>query len=94
MTCKTCKYLDVPPDASGRIVPRAHRAYKCAAPISEGRAGVRLDVLARHTAGAVAPRLCRRHTALRMLRPAMDRREVRASRKRLAISDVLPGGGT
>lgn len=32
MTCKTCKYLDVQPDKSGRIVVR-DTAYRCVVPI-------------------------------------------------------------
>ena len=31
-TCKTCKFLDVPPNKAGRIVVRYERAYSCIAP--------------------------------------------------------------
>lgn len=34
MTCKTCKWLDVPPDKRGRIVVR-DTAYKCIVPLPE-----------------------------------------------------------
>lgn len=34
MTCKTCKWLNVPPDKRGRIVVR-DTGYRCAAPIPE-----------------------------------------------------------
>lgn len=36
--CRTCKYLDVPPDAAGRIVPRKQFTYPCAAPILSAEA--------------------------------------------------------
>ena len=29
MTCRTCKFLDVPPDSRGRIVPRLGNGYFC-----------------------------------------------------------------
>jgi hypothetical protein len=32
VTCRTCKYLDVAPDKSGRIVPRKGNSYRCLAP--------------------------------------------------------------
>lgn len=31
-SCKTCKYLDVPPNKAGRIVPQKKYAYRCLAP--------------------------------------------------------------
>lgn len=30
--CKTCKYLDVPPNKAGRIVPQKKYTYRCLAP--------------------------------------------------------------
>lgn len=33
MNCRACKYLDVAPDKSGRIVPRKGYSYRCLAPI-------------------------------------------------------------
>ena len=30
-SCKTCRFLTVPPDARGRIVVRAKNAYECRA---------------------------------------------------------------
>lgn len=33
MSCRTCKWLDVPPDKSGRIVVRSSRVYRCVAPV-------------------------------------------------------------
>ncbi len=33
MTCRTCALLDVRPDASGRIVPRKDKSYRCLAKI-------------------------------------------------------------
>ena len=35
MTCRTCKFLDVPPDSRGRIVPRLGNAYACRFPIPD-----------------------------------------------------------
>lgn len=29
MSCRGCKHLKVHPDAAGRIIPRADRAYAC-----------------------------------------------------------------
>lgn len=29
MTCRYCKWLDVPPDKGGRRVPRKDKAYRC-----------------------------------------------------------------
>lgn len=29
MTCRTCRYLAVPPDSLGRIVPRKRKPYVC-----------------------------------------------------------------
>lgn len=34
MTCKTCKWLDVPPDKRGRIVVR-DTGYRCIVPLPE-----------------------------------------------------------
>lgn len=33
MTCKTCKYLDVPLDHRGRRVVYTSRVYQCVAPV-------------------------------------------------------------
>lgn len=35
MTCRTCRYLDVKPDRSGRRVPRKNYAYRCTVPLPE-----------------------------------------------------------
>lgn len=37
MSCRTCKWLDVPPDKSGRIVVREGWGYPCVAPIEMPR---------------------------------------------------------
>ncbi len=34
-TCKTCRWLVVPPDKVGRHVVRKDRMYRCAAPLPE-----------------------------------------------------------
>lgn len=31
-TCRTCQFLDVPPDKAGRIRPRSNYTYRCLAP--------------------------------------------------------------
>jgi hypothetical protein len=33
MTCRTCQWLDVKPDALGRRVVRSDRMYQCLAPV-------------------------------------------------------------
>jgi hypothetical protein len=33
MACKTCKFLDVPPDRIGRIRPQKRYSYRCVAEI-------------------------------------------------------------
>ena len=33
MPCRDCKFLEVPPDKSGRRVPRADKVYDCTAPV-------------------------------------------------------------
>ena len=33
MTCRTCKFLDVPPNSRGRIVPMSNKGYRCLYPV-------------------------------------------------------------
>jgi hypothetical protein len=35
MSCKTCKYFDVPPDKDGKARIRKGNAYRCTAPMPE-----------------------------------------------------------
>lgn len=35
MSCRTCKWLRVPPDKSGRRIPRKDKCYLCEAPLPE-----------------------------------------------------------
>lgn len=34
-SCRTCKFLDVAPNAAGKVVARKHEAYRCLAPDPE-----------------------------------------------------------
>lgn len=33
MTCRTCKFLEVPPNAAGKKVPRKGNVYRCLSPV-------------------------------------------------------------
>jgi len=35
MSCRTCAYLEVPPNKAGKIMPRHDRAYPCRGPIPD-----------------------------------------------------------
>lgn len=35
MSCRNCKYLEVAPNAAGKIVPRKGKSYRCKAPDPE-----------------------------------------------------------
>lgn len=35
--CRSCRYLEVPPNKTGRVVPRKDQAYRCSVPLPQYR---------------------------------------------------------
>ncbi len=52
MTCRTCKWLEVPPRRDGKIVPRRNNSYRCAVPVPPPPAmPASIRITARHSYG-------------------------------------------